>query len=272
MTRLRSEDVAHIRCELNAYDQQLIDKTGKDLKGVASYAVGVSDGEFAEIVTSNKVCIVPMTCGQGVIDGFSDAVSGIVSHLGFDSFVAENTDAAGLAEAFEKKSDIIMLADDDHFMAMNVHTSYVSDNSEMTAKGFVAGLDLMAGGFEGKNVLVLGCGDVGSHTTKILADMDVSVTVCDVDHQLSLTLQKEIPGVQIDNDWRLTPEKYRYIIDATQAMDLIEATVITPDTYVAVPGVPCGLNDEVKKKLVNRYIHDPLQIGVAVMVIDACKK
>ena len=277
MTRLRTEDVEHIRCELGAYDQQLISRTGKDLKGVASYAIGVSDGEFAEIVKSSKVCVVPMTCGQGVIDGFCDAVSGIVSHLGFDSFVTRNSDAAGIAEAFEEKSDIIVLADDNRFAAINVHTKYVSDNSEMTAKGFVAGLDLMAGGIKGKNVLVLGCGEVGNCAARILVAMGVSVTVCDIDPQPASILQKDIADtlktiIQIDDNWRLTPEKYPYIIDATPTADLINASAITPETYVAVPGVPCGLNPEARKKLSNRYLHDPLQIGAATMVIDACRQ
>jgi pyrrolysine biosynthesis protein PylD len=218
-----------------------------------------------------------LTCGQGVIDLFCDTVSAIISHLGFHSFVAGNSDAAGIAEAFEKKSDIIFLADDYRFVAINVHTKYVSDNDEMTAKGFVAGLDLMVSGLKGKSVLVIGCGEVGRYTAKILVTKGVLVSVCDINPQLTSTLQKEIADVlktniQIDNYWRSTSGKYQYIIDATSSADFIDASVITPDTHVAVPGVPCGLSSEARKKLANRYLHDPLQIGVATMVIDACKQ
>ena len=272
MTRLRTEDIEHIRHELKTYDQQLLNKTGKTLKGIALHALGLGDSEFEEIIKLNKVCVIPLTCGLGVIDGFCNAVCGIVSHLGFDSFVSQNSDAAGMAEAFEKKSDILLLADDNRFIAINVHSKYVSDNSEMTAKGFVAGLDLMAAGIKGKNVLVLGCGEVGSYTARILVNMGVSVTVSDVDPQLASILQKDVADVLINDNWRLTPEKYQCIIDATPAVDLIDASLITPETYVAIPGVPCGLNPEARKKLSNRYLHDPLQIGVATMVIDACKK
>jgi pyrrolysine biosynthesis protein PylD len=277
MTRLRTEDIEHIRHELKAYDQQLLNKTGKTLKAIASYAVGVPDGELAEVIESTKVCVVPMTCGQGIINCFSATVSGIISHLGFDSFAAENSDAAGIAEAFEKKSDIILLADDDRFVAINVRTNYVSDNVEMTAKGFVAGLDLMANGLKGKNVLVIGCGEVGSHAAKILVTMGVLVSVCDINPQLTSALQKEIADVlktniQIDNDWRSAPGKYKHIVDATPSADIIDVSVITPGTYVAAAGVPCGLSSEAREKLSNRYLHDPLQIGVATMVIDACKQ
>jgi pyrrolysine biosynthesis protein PylD len=276
MTRLRTEDIEHIPHELKAYDQQLLNKTGKTLKAIASHAVGLLDSGLDEIIKSNKVCVIPLTCGQGIIDSFSATVSGIISYLGFNSFVAGNSDAAGIAEAFEKKSDIILFADDYRFVAINVRTKYVSDNIEMTAKGFVAGLDLMATGLKGKNVLVIGCGEVGSHTVKILVTMGVLVTASDINPQLTSTLQKEIADVlktniQIDNNWHSTSGKYQYIIDATPSTDLVDASVITPDTYVAVPGVPCGLSSEARKKLFNRYLHDPLQIGVATMVIDACK-
>ncbi len=277
MTRLRTEDIKHIPQELKVYDQQLLDKTGNTLKGIASHAVDLPDNEFKEIVKSFKVCVIPLTCGQGVINRFSAAVSGIIRHLGFHSFAAGNSDAAGIAEAFEKKSDIILLADDNRFVAINVHTKYVSDNIEMTAKGFVAGLDLMANGLKGKTVLVIGCGEVGCYTAKILVNMGVLVSVCDIDPQLASTLKKEIADVlktiiQIDNSWHSASVKYQYIIDATPATDLIDASVITPDTYVAAPGVPCGLSSEARKILSNRYLHDPLQIGVATMVIDACKQ
>ena len=277
MTRLRTEDIKHIRRELTAYDQQLLDKTGKTLKGIALHAVGLHDDEFEKIVKLFKVCVIPLTCGQGVIDGFSNTVSAIISHLGFNSFAAENSDAAGIAQAFEKKSDIILLADDYRFAAINVHTKYVSDNSEMTAKGFVAGLDLMAGGLKGKNALVIGCGSVGGYAAKILVNMGALVTVSDINPQLASALQKEIADklkttIQIDNDWHSTSGKYEYIIDATYSADFIDASVITPDTYVAVAGVPCGLSSQAKKKLSDRYLHDPLQIGVATMVIDACKQ
>jgi pyrrolysine biosynthesis protein PylD len=277
MTRLRTEDIEHIRHELKAYDQQLLDKTGKTLKAIAAHAAGQLDPQLDEIIKSSKVCVVPMTCGLGVIDNFSDTVCEIISHLGFDSFTAQNSDAAGIAEAFEKESDVIVLADDNRFIAINVHTKYVSDNSEMTAKGFVAALDLMAAGLKGKNALLLGCGEVGSHAARILVTMGVAVTVCDIDGQLALILQKDIADtlkttIEIDDNWRRAPEKYPYIIDATPTGDLINASAITPDSCVAVPGVPCGLTADAEKKLSNRYIHDPLQIGVATMVIDACKQ
>jgi pyrrolysine biosynthesis protein PylD len=179
-----------------------------------------------------------------------------------------------MAEALAKKADIILMADDDRFVAIKVNAGYVSDNTEMTAKGFVAGLDLMTEGVESQEALVIGCGNLGRYSVKALLALGAQVSVCDIDCQVALGLQQEMQDqlqgiVTIDNDWRLASGEYRYVIDATPAADFIDMSMITPDTWVAVPGLPCGLSPEAQDKLSNRYLHDPLQIGVATMVLDA---
>ncbi len=274
MTRLRTEDVEHIAQTLKAYDQELLDKTGDTLGGIACHALGVPDDELKDIVTSCRVCVIPLTCGQGMIDRFCASVSAIVSHLGFRSFVAQNPDVTGIAQALARESDVILLADDHRFVAINVHTKYIADNIEMTARGFVAGLDLMASGLRGIETLVIGCGELGRHTVKTLVAMGGRVSVCDINPQLALSLQKEImeelkTPIQVDDCWCSPPGKYRHIIDATPCADFIDASMITRDTYVAAPGVPCGLSLAARDDLCHRYLHDPLQIGVATMVIDA---
>ena len=274
MTRLRSEDIEHILPALETYDEQLRNKTGNTLKGIACHALGLAEYELENIVKSHEVCVIPLTCGQGIIDCFCATVSGIISYLGFHSLVAGNPDVAGITEALTRKSDIVLLADDQRFVAINVHTKYISDNIEMTARGFVAGLDLMANGLKGKETLVIGCGELGRHTVKTLIAMGGRVSVCDINPQLAVSLQEEILEelkipIQVDNDWRSTPGKYQQMIDATPSPEFIDASMITRDTHVAVPGVPCGLSSEARNRLSNRYLHDPLQIGVATMVIDA---
>jgi pyrrolysine biosynthesis protein PylD len=107
--------------------------------------------------------------------------------------------------------------------------------------------------------------------------MGVLVSVCDIHPQRTSTLQKEIADelktiIEIDNSWHSSPEKYRYMIDATPSADFIDASMITPDTYVAVPGFPSGFSPAATKKISDRYLHDPLQIGVAVMAVNACKQ
>lgn len=276
MTRLRTEDIEHIPGTLDAYDQRLVDATGRPLKGVACHATGLPVSTCEDMVKSFKVCVIPLTCGQGIIKGFCETVSDIVGHLGFQSCVTQQSDGAGMAEAFDRGSDILLLADDERFVGINVRTRYVSDNTEMTAKGFVAGLDLMVRGLKHKKALVIGCGEVGRATARALAAMDVVVTVCDINPEPALALQEEIANEQqvtidIDHAWPSTWRGYEAIIDATPASNVIDASMITPDTHVAAPGVPCGLSDEARDSLSNRILHDPLQIGVATMVLDACK-
>lgn len=274
MTRLRTEDIENIPQALRAYDQELLSKTGHTLRGIACHALGLPEHEIESAARSCRVCVVPITYGQGTIPGFGATVSGIVSHLGFHSVVTERPDVDGTTEAIEKESDIILMADDDRFVAINTHSGSVSDNTEMTAKGFVAGLDLMTGGLAGQATLVIGCGDLGFYSAKTLLARGAQVTVSDIDHRVALRLQEEIrealeTTVCLDNDWRSSPGKYPNIIDATPTADFIDASMIRADSFVAVPGVPCGLNPAARDKLSHRYLHDTLQIGVATMVLDA---
>ncbi len=51
MTRLRTEDIEHIARTLKAYDQELLNRTGNTLKGVACHALGVPDDELEDVVT-----------------------------------------------------------------------------------------------------------------------------------------------------------------------------------------------------------------------------
>ena len=39
----------------------------------------------------------------------------------------------------------------------------------------------------------------------------------------------------------------------------------------AAPGVPCGVSERAKRRLGGRLIHDPLQIGVATMLVEAAR-
>ena len=50
MTRLKTNDIHHIVAALADYDKALIDKTGRSLRGVACYAVGVDGQCGSEVV------------------------------------------------------------------------------------------------------------------------------------------------------------------------------------------------------------------------------
>jgi pyrrolysine biosynthesis protein PylD len=154
MTRLQSCDIVDIPLNIKVFDDELKSKTGHSLRQLACKAVGIGVTAADTIRTDCSVSVIPTTCGQGVIGGFSETISKIAGHLGFLSEVTLSTDVAGLAEAIEKETDIVLMADDQRFIAIHLPTGCLADNSAATGKGFVTGLELMAGKLKGRRVLV----------------------------------------------------------------------------------------------------------------------
>jgi pyrrolysine biosynthesis protein PylD len=276
VTRLRTEDITHIAARLAEYDKELISKTGFSLRAIACHAADVQEYDIKNLLKDVVVGVIPITSGKGAIGGFCSAVKSIVSHIGCQTFIPQATDVAGLAEAFEKKADVIMLADDDRFIAIHTHSRRVVDNAVATGKGFVAGLDLMVGGLKYKEVLVIGCGPVGSSAAQALIRLDSDVSVYDINSACSNDLAKRIKQL-LNTEINIVKEldhvlaEHRFIVDATPAADIIRANHVTSDTYISAPGVPLGLGSEAQSKISNRLLHDPLQIGVATMAILALK-
>ena len=276
MTRLTTDDITLISDQLQAYDDELIAKTGCTLAGIACHAADISEAEMLKIAADIRVSVVPITFGQGVIPEFCETVANIVSHIGCRALVAQQADVTGLAEAYENKSDILMFADDDRFVAIGVKNGIVVDNAISTAKGFIAGLDLMVGGFKQKNVLVLGCGPIGRAATHTLVQGSAIVSIYDINSECSLYLAneiKEISNTQIniieELDQALTD--HQFIVDATPAAEIIREPHISAQTYISAPGVPLGLDKDALAKISDRLLHDPLQIGVATMITFALK-
>lgn len=276
MTRLTRADVIDISGQLAQYDKELQKKTGRTLLGIACKAAGVGEAEAGTTLKSITACIVPMDCGQGIIEGFCDAVKHIVQHLGCRAFVASHSDASGVAEAFEKKSDILFLADDYRFVAITGSGGCVVDNSLSTAKGYVAGLSLMLGGLAGRQVLVVGCGQVGRHAAILLVSAGAQVAVCDIkqDRVSALTAEVEkLKGVRMRAEDRLEAITTQYdgLLDATPAAQIIQPKHVGIHTCVSAPGVPHGLCSDTLETVGRRFLHDPLQIGVAAMLVEAVK-
>jgi pyrrolysine biosynthesis protein PylD len=276
MTRLKSEDIDSIAVGLAAYDAELAAKTGSTLKGIACCAAGISEGEIEPVLDNVRVGVIPITSGQGSISGFCYAVEASVSHMGCRTFITQAADVAGLVEAYENDADIMMLSDDDRFVALHVKRGRIIDNSVATGEGFTAGLNLMVGGLTDRDVLVIGCGPVGSSAIEHLVEIGARVSVYDINQDrcnevatlIGQRLNSRIPSLS-DLDTAL--EYSRLIVDATPAANIIQAHHITPETYLSAPGVPVGLAAEAHPKIIDRILHDPLQIGVATMLVSALK-
>ena len=277
MTRLKTLDVADIGANLDRYDTELLVKTGYTLQGLACRTAGVEENIVRDLIASTKVGVIPMTCGQGVISGFTETVQQITAHLGFNAFVTRLTDVSGLAEAFNKKSDLIILSDDDRFVAVNVKSRRVVDNADATGKGYTTGLNLMTGGLRAKKVLVIGCGSVGRSSAIGLIRLGAAVSVYDIQRARCDQLAREMKDlmdaeIRIEKDLNSALTRYRCIIDASPAANFINEGHITGDTYISAPGMPSGLSPGARSKIADRFLHDPLQIGAATMVVEAVKE
>ncbi len=277
MTRLRSADIAEISAGLNEYDTELRAKTGHNLRGLACYAVGLREEDISITMSKVRIGVVPIGWGKGVIGGFSETTCCILQHLGFQAFVTSDPNISGLAQALAHGADIIFLSDDDDFVALNVECRRVVENAQATGKGFAAGLSLMTGGLQGEKTLVMGCGPVGRSAAMALAKYGACISVYDIDSSRSRQLAGDLNrstnreiDIQVDLNKALLD--HSFIVEATNSADTIPSNILSESTYIAAPGMPLGLNLAARKKVSNRLLHDPLQIGVATMGMAALKQ
>jgi pyrrolysine biosynthesis protein PylD len=271
MTRLTGEIIQSIKDDLAIYDGELQRKTGLSLRQLACRASGIGEAEARKLLGSILVGVVPVTSGEGMIEGFCEAVAGIVSHLGATSFVTRSSDVAGLAEAIERGATVVFLADDDRFIAVGISSRSVVDNSEATARGYIAALDALAGGLKDRPVLVLGAGQVGKKALDALKGLGARAAVYDPDPEKIRGLGTE-SGIVVEEDLESALKKYSLLVDASPAAGIIRERHVKPDTVIAAPGLPLGLCPGALVIIGDRIIHDPLQIGVATMVLMAARE
>ncbi len=276
MTRLKTDDIISIAAGMADYDAELAAKTGFTLRGIASRAAGIREDEIQSMLDNVLVGVIPISSGEGIIGGFCGAVKAIVSHLGCRAFITQAADVAGLVEAFENNADIMMLSDDNRFVALHAKRRRIIDNSVATGEGFAVGLDLMADGLKDRDVLVIGCGPVGSSAIESLVRKGARVSVYDINqhrcHDVAESIGQRLNSrIRSLSDLDTALVDARLILDATPASNIIRAHHITQETYISAPGVPVGLEVEAHSKVFDRILHDPLQIGVATMLACALK-
>jgi pyrrolysine biosynthesis protein PylD len=269
MTRLREEDLRSIGKDLNAYDAELVKKTGLNLKGIALRAVGIAEDQMDAALSAHNVAAIPITSGQGRIGGFAETVGEILRHMGASVIRTSAVDVEGMAEAIERGAGIIFLADDRRFIAMNLPLKRAVDNGEATARGYGTALELMAGTLRDKRVLVIGAaGNVGWHAVGFLIARGAKVSAYDPDQD---RLHALAPGVQVEVVRNLDKSlrEHTIYLDASPAADIIQAKYIGPETTISAPGIPLGVTQEAYGLVQERLIHDPLQIGVATMLAES---
>jgi pyrrolysine biosynthesis protein PylD len=195
-------------------------------------------------------------------------VAAILQHLGCDGLMTEGVDMRGIQEATQMGAEVLFLADDTRFVALNVRRARCIDNDLATADGYAVALAAAAGGLRGRAVLLLGLGPIGRAAARRLLEGGADVRVVETDAARLQAALTDAPGL---HPVSLVEglEHCDLILDATPAPGIIHGGDIGSSTIAAVPGIPSGFTTAAQAALGVRHIHDPLAIGVAVMAARA---
>ena len=272
MTRLTGTDIADIASSLVSYDRDLIKKTGLSLNQIGAAAAGydLSKNSLADC----RVAVIPVTSGKGLIKGFSESIVAIVDHLCGQSFVTCSTDVRGLTEAYSSDAHVVMLADDHCFAAINLVSRKIVDNAAATAQGYAVALDRMAGGLNHKDVLLIGAGRVGAAAAVALSKLGAHLLIFDINKTRESNLARIMESrssfpVRAGLSLNEALERCDILFDASPGRHFITGEQVNERTLIAAPGIPFGLSPDAARKVSQRIIRDPLQIGVATMLFQA---
>ncbi len=318
MTRLKTIDIEDIGKSLKTYDRDLKCRTNFNLAEIAAMACGRMDynhkydykhgnkydhqydykydhkhdhEHIYKTIRSFRICVVPVNSGLGIITNFSETVCAILNHMGFPASITAAADTSGVAEAFERNADAVMMADDHRFVGLNLHNRKVADNSEATGRAFATALGLMAKrhggtGLGGKDALIMGCGPVGASAAATLRNAGARVALYDIRREAAEQLQRTLNDrvkqslssdspvsayspVNVEKNIEDALLRHRHIVEATPVGDTISEAFVFPDTMLAAPGVPLGLTQKARLTISdNHLIHDKLELGVAVMAVS----
>ncbi len=245
-----------------------LDGLSRELSGLSLYELCCRAMDVEPVASEARgdytVACVPITSGNGLIDGFCPLVGEILERLaGVRSFVTSRSDVAGFQEAVASGADIVFMADDDAFVAYNVRTGAAADNGVATGRAFAALLDAARADDDGE-VLVLGMGPVGTAAWDYLAERGIRAFWHDIEDGVSgnADLELRVP------DWE--ERAWPYIVDATTAAKLIRSRNVTQDTVIAAPGVPLGVSPGAIQKA-QLVINEELAIGVVAMLCEATR-
>jgi 3-methylornithyl-N6-L-lysine dehydrogenase len=266
MTRLTTQDVTTLTERLPELEVALTEVTGLGLRDLAIRAA--AHPPVCVPLYGARMAAVPVTTGEGVIGGFTDCVVAILRHLGCDAWATAQPDVRGIQEAVEASADVVFIADDYRFIALNTRQSRCVDDDLATADGYVTALEAAAGSLMSQPVLLLGLGPVGRAAARRLLNRGAEVKVVEPD--------EERLEAALDTGLKLQPvtladglARCDLVFDATPAAGFIEAADVRPVTIAAVPGLPSAFTPAAQAALGARHINEPLAIGVAVMAVRA---
>lgn len=263
MTRLTTEWIAGMEDTAADWNNMLQRRVGMGYMELACRVSGNSMEVMKAAASDYLVAVVPITSGLGTISAFSESVAAIVRAMGFKTIVTKAADVDGIYEAYLKGADVLYMADDDRYIALNIGNKKIGDNNIATAKGFVEALAGLSGGLAEKEVLVLGYGIIGKLMAGALTDKGAGVTVYDKDPQKQALIKRDGYACLTD---AAGIKNFLYLADGTSEGPWISETMLNENAVIAAPGIPFSLDDKAKAKFSEKYVHDLLEIGTAVMM------
>jgi pyrrolysine biosynthesis protein PylD len=255
MALLTPEDLKNINRQLHEADSAVQRVTGLDIKGVCKALYGTSP-------CCEKVGIVPITSGNGIIGNFSASLHAITQYFGFDSFVTDMPDVSGYYEAVMKGAEIILMADDNTFLAHNLKNGKIANNQPCTGIIYaeIASRHLKA---DSNDVLVVGLGKVGFHGAAHLVHKGFKVYGYDADKAV---LEKTVSNLGITPFDPYSPGKFSMIFEATPCANTIPEAVLSDNCVISTPGIPCAISEELRIKCGVEIVMEPLGLGTASML------
>ena len=266
MTRLTADDLGALTRQLDEFDAQLESVAGIGLRDLALRTAATEP--VCVPLYGARIAAVPISSGEGFIPGFSACVAAILGRLGCDAWVTAQADVRGIQEAVDGGADVIFMADDYRFIALDLKKGRCIDDDPATADGYVTALEAAAGGLLGRHVLLLGLGPVGRAAARRLVSHGADVEVAEPDAlRLHGALEDGLKIRPVELADGLS--RCDLIFDATPAAGIIDAADVGPRTTAAVPGMPSAFTAAAREVLGPRHIHEPLAVGVAVMAARA---
>lgn len=255
MALLTPDDLTNINRQLKEADSVVRRVTGLDIKSICETLYGTSS-------CSEKVGIVPVTSGNGIIGNFSASLQAITQYFGFDSFVTDVPDVSGYYEAVRNGAEIILMADDHTFLAHNLRNGKIANNQPCTGIIYaeIASRYLKT---NSKDVLIVGLGKVGFPGAAHLVQKGFRVYGYDADRALLNRTVSNIGVIPLDLE---NPKKFSIIFEATPCANTIPEAVLSENCVLSTPGIPCAISEELRKKYNVQLVTEPLGVGTVSML------
>ncbi|WP_440952814.1 3-methylornithyl-N6-L-lysine dehydrogenase PylD [Methanococcoides sp. FTZ1] len=255
MALLTPEDLEDLLNKLNTNNEIIKEATGKDIAEICEEVYGTKPG-------NQKVGIVPITAGNGIIGNFSSSLLAISEYFGLEGSITDHPDMTGYYQAVADGADIILMADDHIFIAHNLSNGKIATNHVCTGVIYseIASRYKYA---DSKDVLVIGLGRVGYAGAAHLVKKGFNVYAYDPNTEFMNRAIEElgVKAVDIEN-----PGKFSMVFEATPNPNTISEGMIAERCLVSTPGIPCALPDELVEKYDIDLVMEPLVIGVAAML------